>query len=147
MTGKLLQSSLEHHQLEIGSFTSFFELLFDDHISLTSSTWMTILWEFICEHNINLSHHSSPRMEPLRTHDKAIMDIFSKEHDITLTVMTSINRLRGYLEVFTLADIATGDSTKIRPCFILGIKSDTKSLWDWHEERLSHLKYRCGSGR
>ena len=67
------------------------------------------------------------------------MDIFSKEHDITPTVMTSINRVRGYLEVFTLDDIATGDGTKIRPCFILGIKSDTKSLWDWHEERLSPL--------
>ena len=71
-------------------------------------------------------------MEPLKTYDKAIMDIFYKEHDITPKVMVYINRVPGYLEVFTLADIATGDGTKIRPCFILEIKSDTRFLWDSH---------------
>ena len=53
MTGQLLQSSLEHHQLEIGSFTPFFQLPFEKHITLTSPTWITVLWEFICEHNID----------------------------------------------------------------------------------------------
>ena len=138
MTGQLLQSSLEHHQLEIGSFTPFFQLLFRDHIHLTSPTWMTVLWEFVRDHDIDLSHHSSPRMGPLRVNDRALMDIF-KEHNITTKESTSINKVRGYLEVFTLADITTGDGNKIRQCFKLGIKSDTKSLWDWHEERPSQL--------
>ena len=129
MTGQLLQSSLKHHQLEIGSFTPFFQLLFSDYITLTSPTWITVLWEFVCDHNIDLSHYSSPRMGPLRVHDRALVDVI-KEHAITMTVMTSINRVRGYLEVFTLADITKGDGNKIRQCFLLGIKSDTNSLWD-----------------
>ena len=66
------------------------------------------------------------------------MDIL-KEHDINTTVMASINRVRGYLEVFTLADITTGDGHKIRQCFLIGAKSDTNSLWDWHEEQPSPL--------
>ena len=65
----------------------------------------------------------------------------SKDHDIIPTMMTSINRVRGYLEVFTLADIATGDGTKIRQCFIQGTKCDTTSLWEWHEERPSALDF------
>ena len=130
MTGQLLQTSLEHHQLEVGSFTPIFQLLFEDHIQLTSPTWMTVLWEFVSEHNIDLSHHSSPRIGPLRVNDKALIDIFNQEHDITTAVKISINKVRGYLEVFTLADIATGDGTKIRPCFVSGLKSDTKSNWD-----------------
>ena len=69
------------------------------------------------------------------------MDILSKDHDITPTMMSSINRVRGYLEVFTLADIATGDGAKIRQCFIQGTKSDTTSLWEWHEERPSALDF------
>ena len=141
MTGQLLQSSLEHHQLEIGSFTPFFQLPFEEHITLTSPTWITVLWEFVREHNIDLSHHSSPSMGPLRNNDRALMDILSKDHDITPTMMSSINRVRGYLEVFTLADIATGDGTKIRQCFIQGTKSDTTSLWEWHEERPSALDF------
>ena len=58
MTGQLLQTSLEHHQLEIGSFTPMFHLLFEDYIPLTSPTWMTVLWEFVSEHDIDISHHS-----------------------------------------------------------------------------------------
>ena len=65
-------------------------------------------------------------MGPLRTHDKAIMDIFHNEHDILQKVMASINRVRDCLEVFTLSNIATGIGTKICPYFILGIKSYTK---------------------
>ena len=79
-------------------------------------------------------------MGPLRVNDRALMDVL-KEHDITTTVMTSINRVRGYLDVFTLADSTTCDGNKIRQYFILGIKSDTKILWDWHEERPSSLDF------
>ena len=91
MTCQLLQTSLEHHQLEIGSFTPFLQLLFDDYIMLISPTWMTVLWEFVSDHNIDLSHHSSPRIGPLRINDKALMDIFSQEHDIPTQVKISIN--------------------------------------------------------
>ena len=101
---------------------------------------MIVLWEFVRDHDIDLSHHYSPRMGPLRVNDRALMDIL-KEHDIPTAVSTSINRVRGYLEVFTLADITTGDGNKIRQCFQLGSKSDTKSLWDWHEERPSPLDF------
>ena len=130
MTGQLLQTSLEHDQLEIGSFTPFFQLLFEVHITLTSPDWLTVLRKFIYEHNIDLSHHYSPRMSPLRNNYKALMNILSQEHEITPTVKTSINRVRGYLEVFTLIDIATGDGIQICPCFVLEMKSDTKSKWD-----------------
>ena len=78
MTGQLLQTSVEHHQLEIGSFTPMFHLLFEDYIPLTSPTWMTVLFEFVSEHGIDLSHHSSSRMGPLRINDKALMKNFIK---------------------------------------------------------------------
>ena len=73
-------------------------------------------------------------MGPLRTNDRTLIDIFSQYYDIATPVMTSIIRVRVYLEVFTLADIVTGDDTKIRFCFSSGAKNDTKSMWDWHEE-------------
>ena len=78
-------------------------------------------------------------MGPLRNNDKALMDIFYQEREVTPIVKTAINRVRGYLEVFTLADIATRYGIKICPCFVLGIKSDTKSMQDWYEERSAAL--------
>ena len=97
MTVKLLQTSLEHHQLEIGSFTPFFQLSFEERIELTNTTWTTVLWEFVCEHDTDLSHHSSTRMGPLRSNDRVLVDIFSQDFDIATPVMNSINRVRGYL--------------------------------------------------
>lgn len=117
MAGQLLQNSLEHRQLEVGSFAPIFQLSHEDHIQLTSPTWMTALWKFVSQHHIDLSHYSSPRRGPLRFKDKVLMDVFTQDHDITTAFRTSINKVRGHLEIFNLADIATGDGTKIRPCF------------------------------
>ena len=97
MTCQLLQTSRDYHQLEIGSFTSFLYLLFEDQITLTNPTFITVLWEFICEQNIDLSHHSSPKIGPPQNNDKALMDILLQEHEIKITVKTSIDRVRGYL--------------------------------------------------
>ena len=88
---------------------------------------MTLLWEFVSEHNIDISYHSSQRLGLLRTNDRALMDIISQYHNITDQEIISINRMRGYLQVFTLADIVTGDGYKIRSNYLIGVKSDTSS--------------------
>ena len=137
MTRKFIQTSLEHHMLELGSFTSFFFLPYALHQCLATPTWLTVLWEFVSEHDIILSNSSNVRLSPLRLHDRSLMDIFRIDHDLTPADRISINRVRCHLEVFSLADIATGDGSKIRLCYKLGLRSDTTSSWDWHEERPS----------
>ena len=137
MTGKLFQTSLEHHMLELGSFTSMFSLSYNSHKCLATPTWLTVLWEFVSEHDIQLSNCSHVRLSPSRLHDRAIMDIFILDHDFRASDLTSINRVRCYLEVYSLADIATGDGTMIRQCYKAGLRGDTYSTWDWHKERPS----------
>ena len=50
---------------------------------------------------------------PLCQHDVVLMDIFRKDHNIRPSILLSINRVRYYLEVYSLADIVTGDGTNI----------------------------------
>ena len=69
------------------------------------------------------------------------MDIFMINHDLTTADLISINRVRCYLEVFSLSNIATGDGSKIRPCYKFGLRSNTTSSWDWHEERPPHQDF------
>ena len=83
---------------------------------------------FFSEHNVDLSHHSSLRISPPRVNDKALVDSFTQEHDLTTAVKISINKVRGRLEVFTLADIVTGDGIKIRPYFASGLKVTPKVI-------------------
>ena len=137
MTGKFIQTSLEHHMLELGSFTSFFSLPFELHYRLATPTWFTVLKGFVSEHNINLSNSTNIRLSPLRLHDRSLMDILRTDYDLTPADQISINRVRCYLEVFSLADIATGDGSRIRPCYKYGQRGDTISSWDWHEEQPS----------
>ena len=137
MTGKFIQTSLEHHMLELGSFTSFFSLPFELHYRLATPTWFTVLWEFVSEHNIILSNSTNIRLSPLRLHDRSLIDILRTDYDLTPADQISINRVRCYLEVFSLADIATGDGSRIRPCYKYGQRGDTISSWDWHEEQPS----------
>ena len=81
ISGQLCRTSLEHHQLEIGSFSSMFDLDYGKFSFLTSSTWITCLWEFVNEHNIQLISTAPQRPQPLRLQDRALMDIFCNEFE------------------------------------------------------------------
>ena len=55
--------------LELGSFTSFFSLPYESHQRLATPTWLTVLWEFVSEHNITLSNSSNIRLSLSILHD------------------------------------------------------------------------------
>ena len=137
MAGKFLQTSLEHIKLEIGSLTSVFHLDFKQYGPLISPTWLTVLWEFIPDHDIGLRNAQPQQPRPLQLHDRALMDIFIRTPNYNLSTLTSINRVRCYLQVFLVADIATGDGTKVRGNYSRGLLGDSLSIWDWHEEHPS----------
>ena len=116
--------------LEIGSFTPFFSIPFKSHECLSTPTWLTVLWEFISDHDITLSNATNINLSPFRRNDRALMDIFFQDHSLSSAILVSINRVRCYLEVFSLADIATGDGTRLRSCYSQGQRGDTHSQWD-----------------
>ena len=137
ITGNLLCTSLEHHQLEVGSFTSIFDLDYASHIHLTSPTWITTLWQFISENDITLSSSSPRRPQPLRRNDRAIMDIFLTEYILPTRTLQAINRVRCYFKVFSIADIATGDGLRITKQYLLGLDIKHESSWEWPLEQPS----------
>ena len=143
ISGNLFTTSLEHHQLEVGSFTSIFDLDYSSHKFLTSPTWITCLWQFVSEHDINLSSTSPRRPQPLREHDQAIMDILLKDYDLPVKTLQSINRVRCHFKVFSVADIATGDGLQIRNQFISGLVEQNESIWEWPLEQPSNVDFKC----
>ena len=86
---------------------------FPSHTYLTSQTWIIFLLEFVCEHDIALSISSIRRPQPFCTHDKVLVDIFQQEHTSSPKLLRSVNQMQCYLEDFSLADIGTGDATKL----------------------------------
>ena len=94
ITGRLVQTSLKHHILELGSFTSLFSLPYASHKCLTTPTWLTVLCDFFCKHNIKLSNSSSIRLSPSRLHDCSSMDVLMSGNDVIESDLISINRVR-----------------------------------------------------
>ena len=74
------------------------------------------------------------------------MDILKEDYDISTTVEESINRMRCYLEVFSLAYITTRDGTEIRPCFKYSVKSEIVTSWEWAEEIPTRQDVKIGNG-
>ena len=135
LTGSLIRTLQEQHQLEIGYFNNFLNLPYKLFHKFTPSSWITEVWEFCDTHKIQL-HHSSPhKLSPLRENDVEIMRCFHENLSLSSAELLAINRVRCYLEVLSLADIATGDGKKIRQCYLQGIRSTERSTWEWHEER------------
>ena len=65
------------------------------------------------------------------------MNKFLRDHKVSTSIHLSINRVRCYLQLFSLAVIATCDGLKIRFDYNQGRPGDTVSQWDWHEEHPS----------
>ena len=48
-----------------------------------------------------------------------------------------VNRVRCHLQIFSLADIATGDGLRIQNKFLQGRNESKESIWDWPLEQSS----------
>ena len=130
MTRKIIQTSIEHHQLEIGSFTSIFQFEYNKYCFLTSPTLLTILWKFITEHDTSLRNSLPHQSQLLRQYDIAILDTFLCYHNISTSILLSINRARCYLKLFSLVDITTGNDLRMRADYAQGRPGDTVSQWN-----------------
>ena len=65
---------MEQHQLEIDTFTPFLQLSYVEFSYLTTSSWLTELWEFINEFDINLQSDDMDILHDSRINDKSIME-------------------------------------------------------------------------
>ena len=135
ITGKLLQTLLEQHQLEVGSFKQFLVLDYKQHGFLTPSSWLSELWQFISLHKITLHQSDIPPPAPQRQYDRAIMECFMADHNLAQPTLIAINRVRCHLQVLALADIATGDGKMITHNALHGIPLHGQSRWRWHKEK------------
>ena len=65
------------------------------------------------------------------------MNIFHTEYNLPIKTLQSINRARCHLQVFSLADLGTGNGTKIRHQYMLGLQGDLGSTWEGPVKQLS----------
>jgi hypothetical protein len=93
----------------VGSFIPLFQLDYKRYKPLTTSTWITSLWEFISKHKIIIKNQSYTQLGIIRENNRAIMDCLMQRDELKETFLKSVNRVRCYAKLFSLADIVSGD--------------------------------------
>ena len=115
-TGELLQATIEQLFLELGTGDGFEADLAKFHGIATAQTWILHTWRFISKNKISFKPPAG-QLCLRRVNDQFLMKAFGR-HISSQAELRSINRCRLYLQVNTLADIATGDGRMVSPTVI-----------------------------
>ena len=115
LTGKLMLSSLESLQLEIGVEGGIFTRDYKLYGHLGTDCWLKHLWKFCCDHKITIEEKcESPGI--IRTRDKMLNECWAdawKGGIISKADWKKANFCRLYLQVMSVGEISTGDGRKI----------------------------------
>jgi len=107
MESTLITISLEYTQLQIGSSLLVFNTNFAKWGFLVGPTWLTSLWQFISEHQIQLQSLVSSVPKPPQLNDRCIMDI-TMESGLSASDLCAINHCQIAHQAIFLSDVTTG---------------------------------------
>ena len=132
--GDLIEATLEIAALEIGMGENIFHLPYDVYSPLLTESWIKVPWQCCWENDIVL--HGEYRLPQLaRVQDRYLMDMVVHSKLLTNREKLIVNRCRLFLQVLTLADISTGDGTKVAHSYYTGVGEDSRSSrYSWPEQ-------------
>ena len=140
--GKMIVINIEAAQIHIGTSIPFLHLPYPDYEYMLPDCWTKTLWEFVWRNGITLV---GPIKTPslCRHSDQNIIEqIVTKYPNINHNEMNIFNNCRLYLQVHSLADITTGDGTRITGNALQGMRDDDrKSTLTWPAQRRPADKY------
>ena len=110
LTGELYRSTLEQLIINIGYGSDLFAAPFAKLGALMPYTWMTHLWEFLDRYGLRIQHDIE--LPLLRHHDSFIMRQ-AVDAKFSPSQLDAINRCRLYLQVLTVAELATADGESL----------------------------------
>jgi hypothetical protein len=130
-TGKLIMIGLSHIQLIVGSGVLFLNQQYDKFGKEVPGGWLSSVWEFSSQISLTyqIVDHWIPH--PQRQGDTFIMTLF-RTLSLPSSTITILNRCRLYLQVITVADIASADGKLIVPWVKDGLR---------HRDRFSTLHW------
>eukprot|EP00978_Attheya_sp_CCMP212_P006315 scaffold14292_cov60-Attheya_sp.AAC.2 len=135
VTGSLLQTLIEQHNLELGLGIPKFRVPYQKFRYLSTDTWIKNTWEFTCRYDITIND-TVPNLLLLCNEDSFLMARFAG-HGFLGKDLVKLNICRLYLQVSTVSDIASGDGTYMLP-FILECRKDTHQRTSYSWPRAEH---------
>ncbi|MGH7954667.1 MAG: hypothetical protein ACREOZ_01775, partial [Gloeomargaritales cyanobacterium] len=134
VTGKLMEISLAHLQLRTGSGRPALTAPIADYTYALEGTWIEWVWSFTSEMNASIELTDGWVPELQSVHDRYLMDIF--RYMFTPASLKKINQCRLYLQVVTIADIASADGLSIEMAARQGSRNQYRvSKYTWPNQQ------------
>ena len=129
--GLSLLNCMEGHQLEIGTYQKMFDADINTYGHLASDSLLSHTWRLLSDCGLRLeTSHAVPVR--LRVRDEAIMEQIIANTEYSKKEIYDINECRIYLQVFSVADIADGDGSRITEKALIGRRDAYRtSKWHW----------------
>jgi hypothetical protein len=133
ITGCSLRAALSLHMIELGLPGYMFQQDFTQFGHLATHSWLTNLWIFCDESNLQL-HPSTPSLQLARDNDSFLMTQFY-QYGYRKTDLFHLNLCRLWCHAVRLSDITTGDGRRIHPICWVGYHHDDAGhdfVWPVH---------------
>jgi hypothetical protein len=106
---------LEQAQLEVGIGTPILEADYEQYGFLLTFCWIKVLWKRLWEYDIVLHQPEAKKVLPKlqREGDFFIMERIVQSQGFTEEAMIRMNRCQLAFHALTIADILSGDGTKL----------------------------------
>ena len=132
-TGQLMRTTLQQLLLEIGVGGNIFRRDHNEWKFITTKSWISMCWKFASENRLCISG-------PLKLITRRENDAFLMEHfwtkGITGKQLISVNRVRQYLQVLTISDIASPEGGHIMEDYLEGQAPKHQQSWhDWPAQK------------
>jgi hypothetical protein len=128
MTGRLLLTSLEALQIEVGTRSPVLQTDFKTFGELATDCKVKEIWRFACASSIKVNmNYECPK--PLRTNDKWLMETFAEK--FPTKVLKRLNKCRIVVKAVTWSDVVTIDGKRISGRAWKGLPAATRSQWGW----------------
>jgi len=139
---KQMKLGLEGLQQQIGLKNIIFDYPYEEYAFLAESSWLKSHWKFISQQGYKVQGWTE-QQKPRRIGDTFLMEQMIESGIISPDDLKKINRCRLYLQVWTIADIATGDGKEVSNSYYKGHRDnarDTKKT-HWKEMKRPNINY------
>jgi len=119
--------------LELGLLGPLFTHSYESYGHIVTPTWLSHLWSFLCEHNIQV-HLGLQSLSTNCTNNRFLMLSFY-HNGFDGKQLLLLNKCHLFLRVTTLSDISSGDGTKIIPDILSGqTNPNMRYSYTWPEQ-------------
>lgn len=122
----------ESFQMEIGLNGNIFSRPYSKLKDLATHSWFKLLWQYASKYDVHIEMKPQFCLKPTRLGDIALMELFISR-GYSAPSLVSLNRVRKYYKVHSLADILLADGKTVNASIVTRQQLKSSRTFSWEQ--------------